>query len=66
MAWRLKYIEDVPCWIFDTEGSTERLIGWLTHNLNIMRNQRSICSVRVIHNPPEFNALVRSSACSFR
>ena len=58
MASRLEHIDDVPGRIFDTKGSTERLIGWLIHNLNIKRNQCSIRRVRVVHNPPEFNTIV--------
>src|SRR5436309_15895716 len=66
MVGRLEHIDAVPCWILDTKGAAEGFIGRLTHDLNTFRNKCSISSVRVVHQPPQFNTLVRRNASPFR
>src|SRR5205823_836701 len=62
VVWRLEQVDAVPGRIFDGKGTPERFIGRLARVLNTIRNKCSMSGIRVVHHPPEFNALVRRSA----
>src|SRR5205823_3639254 len=54
----LEQVQCVPGWIFDGQGTTERLVPRWAGDLDAVRTHGLVRGVGILHEPPELDGLI--------